>query len=257
MILFKNWKIEHIGSTLARQYDNLSHVLLVKDVPEGYDWAMLVESGGHFDKLLLSPMEGGAGVTLTKDMLALEGFYSLQLVGTLQADGVTVRHTNIIQVYIHASLSGDANWPTVPSEFGQVESNILELNAHPPVPGDNGFWLVWDLDKHAYAESEFPLPEMPIGPAGADGKDGTTYTPAVSDGVLSWTNDGGLENPEPVDIRGPAGADGKDGRDGVDGKDGAAGYTPVRGTDYWTAADQQAIVQDVLAALPGGDEVSY
>ena len=38
---------------------------------------------------------------------------------------------------------------------------------------------------------------------------------------------------------------------------GAAGYTPVRGTDYWTAEDQQTIVYQVLAALPGGDEVGY
>ena len=34
-------------------------------------------------------------------------------------------------------------------------------------------------------------------------------------------------------------------------------YTPIRGTDYWTEADQTAIVADVLAALPNGDGVSY
>ena len=31
--------------------------------------------------------------------------------------------------------------------------------------------------------------------------------------------------------------------------DGADGNTPVRGTDYWTPADQEAIVQQVIAAL--------
>lgn len=30
---------------------------------------------------------------------------------------------------------------------------------------------------------------------------------------------------------------------------GQDGYTPVKGTDYWTAADQTAIVADVLAAV--------
>ena len=30
---------------------------------------------------------------------------------------------------------------------------------------------------------------------------------------------------------------------------GADGYTPVRGTDYWTDADRQQIVDDVMAAL--------
>ncbi|MFR5781408.1 MAG: hypothetical protein ACLUEK_06015 [Oscillospiraceae bacterium] len=39
------------------------------------------------------------------------------------------------------------------------------------------------------------------GPAGADG---ATFTPSVdSSGNLSWTNDGGLENPQTVNIRGP------------------------------------------------------
>ena len=33
------------------------------------------------------------------------------------------------------------------------------------------------------------------------------------------------------------------------GKNGAAGKTPARGTDYWTVADQEAIVQQVIATL--------
>lgn len=36
-----------------------------------------------------------------------------------------------------------------------------------------------------------------------------TFTPAVSaEGIISWTNDRGLENPEPVDITGPQGPTG-------------------------------------------------
>lgn len=38
---------------------------------------------------------------------------------------------------------------------------------------------------------------------------------------------------------------------------GPAGHTPVKGTDYWTAADKAEIVADVIAALPDGTEVSY
>ena len=39
------------------------------------------------------------------------------------------------------------------------------------------------------------------GTNGTDGDDGTTFTPAVSSaGVLSWTNDGGKQNPQSVDI---------------------------------------------------------
>lgn len=43
-------------------------------------------------------------------------------------------------------------------------------------------------------------------------RDGVTFTPSVSeDGTLSWTNDGGLDNPERVNIQGPQGEKGDPG----------------------------------------------
>lgn len=43
-----------------------------------------------------------------------------------------------------------------------------------------------------------------------DGQNGATFMPHISDdGILTWTNDRGLDNPEPVCIKG------KDGEDGV------------------------------------------
>ena len=47
------------------------------------------------------------------------------------------------------------------------------------------------------------------------------------------------------------------GEKGAKGDKGANGKAPVKGTDYWTAADKQEIVNDVIAALPDGTEVSY
>lgn len=56
------------------------------------------------------------------------------------------------------------------------------------------------------------------------GPPGTTFTPSVSpEGVINWTNDGGKENPQSRNIRGPA------------------GYTPKRGVDYWTAEDVERL----------------
>lgn len=46
---------------------------------------------------------------------------------------------------------------------------------------------------------------------------------------------------------------GDKGDTGAAGAKGADGKTPVKGTDYWTAADQQSIVSDVIAALPTWD----
>ena len=38
---------------------------------------------------------------------------------------------------------------------------------------------------------------------------------------------------------------------------GISGVTPERGVDYWTPADQEAIIAAVMAQLVSGDEVSY
>ena len=51
------------------------------------------------------------------------------------------------------------------------------------------------------------------GERGDKGTVGAHFTPSVSDdGVLSWTNNGGLGNPQPVNIRGPQGVQGEQGR---------------------------------------------
>ena len=44
---------------------------------------------------------------------------------------------------------------------------------------------------------------------------------------------------------------------GTEGPAGNDGYTPIKGTDYWTAEDRQGIIDDVLSFIPDGDEVSY
>ncbi len=78
------------------------------------------------------------------------------------------------------------------------------------------------------------------GPAGADGtpgQDGATFTPSVSAaGVLSWTNDGGKQNPASVSIRGPAGAPGQDGASGPAGADGTPGQDGTTFTPCVSAA---------------------
>lgn len=49
---------------------------------------------------------------------------------------------------------------------------------------------------------------VPQGDRGETGGKGATFTPSVSEaGVLSWTNNGGLTNPTPVNIKGPKGDD--------------------------------------------------
>lgn len=78
------------------------------------------------------------------------------------------------------------------------------------------------------------------GSGGGSGTGGVTFIPTVStDGVISWTNNGGLTNPDPVDIKGPK------------------GDTPVKGTDYFTDADKTEMVNAVLASMTNANGVSF
>ena len=84
------------------------------------------------------------------------------------------------------------------------------------------------------------------------GNEGDAYMVGVN--LYAWS---GTEWIDCGNIQGPKGDKGDTGPQGEQGPAGADGYTPQRGVDYWTADDQQAIVSQVLAALPSGDEVSY
>ena len=70
-----------------------------------------------------------------------------------------------------------------------------------------------------------------------EGGMGVVFVPNVSaEGILSWSNNGGLSNPEPINVK---------------GKD---GYTPIKGQDYYTDAEKaelmNKITESVIAALP-------
>ena len=92
-----------------------------------------------------------------------------------------------------------------------------------PHIGDNGNWYIGSADTG-----------KPSRGAKGDKGDPFTYSDFTAEQLAALKGD-----------KGDPGAPGKDGK------------TPVKGTDYWTAADKQEIVNDVIAALPDGTEVSY
>ena len=81
------------------------------------------------------------------------------------------------------------------------------------------------------------------GGGGGGGKDGATFVPAVSEaGIISWTNDGGLENPAPVNIMGPKGDTGEPGPQGEPGEPGAPG----------SPGDAATVEVGTVTTLPAG-----
>lgn len=65
---------------------------------------------------------------------------------------------------------------------------------------------------------------------GGKGDDGATFIPSVSaDGVISWTNNKELPNPEPVNIKGVKGDKGDKGDTGPKGDTGSQGPQGIQG----------------------------
>lgn len=91
--------------------------------------------------------------------------------------------------------------------------------------------------------------------------DGTSSTFTVrngSKGSTGATGEQGLKG-EKGDIgpQGPQGERGPKGEQGIQGPAGNDGYTPVKGTDYFTESDKTELVNAVLSALPAAEGVSY
>lgn len=166
MLYLKDWRVcTPPGFSLGFEGDNLAVTLaLDTDLPEGWDLKLDVEKEGKKNIIQLERSGQVYSVQLTSSMLASGGLYLLQVRGTL---GEQIRHSNQFYAAVHHSINAvDAFPPSLPSEFEQMEDRLTDINNHPPRPGANGFWQIYDPDTGEYVPSNIPLP---------DGGGGTGY----------------------------------------------------------------------------------
>lgn len=114
----------------------------------------------------------------------------------------------------------------------------LEEGVPAPAPGDAycvGSTAPYDVYIYDGVNGEWVNNGTIQGAKGDTGAAGTTFTPHVDgNGNLSWTNDGGLDNPATQNIRGAAGPKGETGPAGKSAYAAAveAGYTGTEATFY-------------------------
>lgn len=108
------------------------------------------------------------------------------------------------------------------------DAAIAATSHYPKIEDD--YWYVWDIITEQFINTDVPAKGPKGEPFTYDdftpeqlealtGPQGATFTPSVSsDGVISWTNDRGKENPSSVSVRGPQ---------GIQGETGPSGFSPV------------------------------
>ena len=165
-------KVTIVDKTLGYQGDNLVNTIQVtvdKDSTWNYKLDMYKGKSKRFDSVLMVREGNICTVQLTNEILSYGGRYVFQLRGYTDTQ---TYHSDIFESWVNTSIEyqydckqGDCECDCkLPTEFYQVEDNVTEINNHPPYPGDNGKWMIWDVDKHEYVESDIEV----IGGGGGD-----------------------------------------------------------------------------------------
>lgn len=142
-------------------------------------------------------------------------------------------------------------------------AKIIDLNNHPPIPGDNGYWMLWDTDSGAYVESDLPLPAVSVGPQGPQGPKGDTGATGPQ-GPKGDTGPQGPVGPKgekgntgeqgPAGEKGETGAVGPEGPRGPQGEQGIQGPAGPQGENGKDAKESFVIT---FSASGSGDSITY
>ena len=150
---------------LAFKKDNLTtQMTFTVDTDDSWTYKLDVRlpvkccTGEELFNIIDLPMDASRTCTIdvTAAMVPFTGKYTMQLRGI---SGEQVYHSDTFEIWVKYSIDPGAAYDPVPSEFYQIEDNITEINNNPPKPGENGYWLIWDVTTHQYKESAIPLPD--------------------------------------------------------------------------------------------------
>lgn len=213
-------EVNIIGSNVVgfAQNNLVDSISATVDTPEGYTNVTLKIYMNDPQQYNAIPFirEGNLIYTvLTSDMIPVGGRYTGQFE---MSQGMMLMQTELFDFWVENSVNLNDAYTPIPSTFSQLATNVALMQQHPPYPGDAGYWMVWNLAEGEYQQSNLPLPPV------TKGDTGPYFTPAVdAEGNLSWTNNGDLDNPPTVNIKGPQGDKGDTGEQGPEGPQGPVG----------------------------------
>lgn len=122
---------------------------------------------------------------------------SLKGVGSVQGKNCTIQEITKEGTTNTVTFAWTDDQGNVSTSTMIVEDGKDGVDGQPGSPGEKGE----PGNDGQPGEKGDPGEKGADGDPGVDGKDGVTFIPSIdSEGVLSWTNDGGLDNPNPFKI---------------------------------------------------------
>ena len=101
------------------------------------------------------PIDVVDGIVEVPEWFTEQDSFDVTLFGTNGSQEVP---TNVVALQLEKS---NTLWEQdAPEPQPSWLAKIIDLNNHPPIPGENGYWMLWDTDSGAYVESDLPLPEV-------------------------------------------------------------------------------------------------
>lgn len=186
-----------------------------------------------------------------------------------------MRNDIITRIETTLTPDGQGGWTEETVETGSFDvklsigSNIEEATAY-GVSIEQILKVVADVPLMENEASLYIVkgPAGPMGPQGEKGADGTmTFEDLTPEQKASLKGDKGDKgdtgaagpqgepgpkgdkgDPGPQGPKGDTGETGAQGPQGLQGEPGTNGTTPVKGVDYWTAADQTSIINQLKSA---------
>lgn len=186
-----------------------------------------------------------------------------------------MRNDIITRIETTLTPDGQGGWTEETVETGSFDvklsigSNIEEATAY-GVSIEQILKVVADVPLMENEASLYIVkgPAGPVGPQGEKGADGTmTFEDLTPEQKASLKGDKGDKgdtgaagpqgepgpkgdkgDPGPQGPKGDTGETGAQGPQGLQGEPGTNGTTPVKGVDYWTAADQTSIINQLKSA---------
>ena len=278
----RTWEIPKELMTIAVQNDDSSETVLI-DIPRSFDG---IDRSGYDVYLRTVSDEGGMDESLfaEEDIELTEEFITAKW--TLEPPKTSF--PGVLRAYIVIRGADGYQWSTFEGRF-----TIKELaDADPIIPGNLSLYDEWlrrimeigaEVAESAEIAEQFASSATASSTSAASSAAQTssdrdyvaqaktevaqnteivqTLADAVKAGKSPIIGDNNnwfvWDTDRYVDSGISAYGKGDKGDKGDPGEPGEDGVTPVRGTDYWTEADKQEIVDDVLAALPVAEEASF